>query len=336
MSSQKQPIGVIGAGSWGTALAVLLARNNNHTLLWGRDTAQIELMQQQRVNKRYLDGCEFPGSLQATTELEGLIRDCRDLILVVPSHAFVSTLKQIKPFLAANARICWASKGLEPETGALLSVTVERELGENISTAVLSGPTFANELAQGLPTACALAGKDNDFLDDLVDRFHNPRFRIYRTDDLIGVQLGGVVKNIIAVGTGMADGLGFGSNTRTALITRGLAELTRLGLALGAKQETLYGLAGLGDLILTSTDNQSRNRRFGLALGQGQTIDEAAKQIGQVVEAVRNTKEVHALAEKIGVEMPIVDAIYQVLYQQLPPKKAAELLLSRDLKQEGE
>ena len=336
MNGQKFPIAVLGAGSWGTALAILLARNNNNTILWGRDKEQLQCMAHSRSNEKYLPGYIFPDALSIEANLEKLIAKCRDILLVVPSHAFVPTLTMIKPYLQADSRICWASKGLEPETGLFLSNSVSRELGSERSMAILSGPTFAKELAQNLPTACTLAGNNSAFLDDLIQRFHNPRFRIYRTDDMIGVQLGGAVKNIIAVGAGMADGLGFGTNTVTALITRGLVELTRLGTALGAKQETLYGLAGLGDLILTSTDNQSRNRRFGLALGKGHSIEEAATEIGQVVEAVRNTKEVYALSQKLNIDMPIVHVIYQVLYEKLSPKQAAEQLLTRDLKLEGE
>ncbi len=327
-------IAVLGAGSWGTALALLLARNGVPTRLWGWNAEEMAAMAKKRENTRYLPGETFPAMLSVESELEASVDGVRDILIVVPSHGFVDLLQQLKPMLANDARIAWASKGLVPETGSLLSEAVKEVLGPR-PMAVLSGPTFARELARGVPSAAALAANDQAFSAALVRRFHNTRFRIYCTDDLVGVQLGGVVKNIIAVGAGMSDGLGFGANTRAALLTRGLAELVRLGRAMGAKVETLYGLAGLGDLLLTATDDQSRNRRFGLALGQGKTIQEAIDAIGQVVEAVRNAKEVFHLAQRLSVDMPIAEVIYQVLYCQLSPAKAAELLLTRDLKPEG-
>ncbi len=331
---ETAPVCVLGAGSWGTALAILLARNGNRTLLWGRDPERMAQMQACRSNEKYLPGIVFPEPLKVVSDLDVTLKQCRDILIVVPSHSFVETLVKIKPLLLDNARIAWATKGLEPHTGALLSTTVERELGSAIPLAILSGPTFAKELANNLPTACTFASNNTDFQNSFIQRLHNPRFRIYKSDDMIGVQLGGAVKNIIAVGAGMGDGLGFGSNSRTALITRGLAEITRLGRAMGADPHTLYGLSGLGDLLLTSTDDQSRNRRFGLALGKGKSIEEAESDIGQVVEAVRNTKEVQDLAKRLGIEMPIVDAIYQVLYQKLSPEDAARMLLTRALTDE--
>ncbi len=334
MSEKQLPFCILGAGSWGTALAILLARNGNQTLLWGRDPKQMQLMTDERCNKRYLPENIFPESLIPTSDLQHSVSQCRDIMLVVPSHAFVETLIQIKPYLKNNARICWATKGLEPETGALLSTTVEREIGTNIPLAILSGPTFAKELADNLPTACTIASNKEEFLEDLISRFHNNLFRIYKSTDVTGVQLGGAVKNIIAVGAGMGDGLGFGANLRTALITRGLAEIVRLGRELQAEPQTLYGLSGLGDLILTSTDDQSRNRRFGLALGQGKTTQQAAKEIGQVVEAVRNTREVRDLAKRLNIEMPIVEAIYSILYENVEPQVAAMNLLTRELTDE--
>ncbi len=332
--AETSPVCVLGAGSWGTALAILLARNGNRTLLWGRDPGRMAQMQCGRSNEKYLPGIVFPKSLEVVSDLGEALKQCCDILIVVPSHAFVDTLIKIKPLLPEQARIAWATKGLEPATGALLSIAVERELGSNIALAVLSGPTFARELARNLPTACTFASNDTDFQNDFIQRLHNPRFRIYKSRDLIGVQLGGAVKNVIAVGAGMGDGLGFGSNSRTALITRGLAEITRLGRAMGAEPQTLYGLSGLGDLLLTSTDDQSRNRRFGLALGKGKSIEETVTEIGQVVEAVKNTREVQDLAKRLGIEMPIVDAIYQVLYQNLSPQDAARMLLTRALTDE--
>jgi glycerol-3-phosphate dehydrogenase (NAD(P)+) len=288
-------------------------------------------MQASRTNQRYLGDAPFPDALTVSSDLEQTLDGVQDILIVVPSHAFHGILDKIKPLIQPDARVISATKGLDPGTGDLLIHSANEVLGEH-PFAVLSGPNFAKELAHDLPTATTIACQDPAFLADLVRRFNNDRFRVYGSDDLIGVQLGGAVKNIIAVGAGMADGIGFGANARTALITRGIAELTRLGIALGGKESTFKGLACLGDLVLTCTDDQSRNRRFGLAIGQGMTIEEAEQSIGQVVEAVRNTKEVHELSHRMGIEMPICDAIYAILYEGVPPKQAAHNLLTRDLK----
>ena len=251
--------------------------------------------------------------------------------MVVPSHAFASTLKQAKPYLTPEHRIIWATKGLEPETGRLLQEVAVEILGNQTPIAALSGPTFAKEMVAGLPTAISLSSTNENLAIEFANKLHcSKSFRVYRNDDFIGIQLGGAVKNVIAIGAGLADGLGFGSNARTALITRGLTELTRLGVKMGAKPATFMGMSGLGDLVLTCTDNQSRNRRFGLALGNGLGIQEAMDEIGQVVEGYRNTKEVHILSQRMGVEMPICEQIYQVLYNNKPAKEAALTLLSRD------
>ncbi|MEP3415017.1 MAG: NAD(P)H-dependent glycerol-3-phosphate dehydrogenase, partial [Gilvibacter sp.] len=250
---------------------------------------------------------------------------------VVPSHAFANTLKQIKPYLTDNHRIIWATKGLEPETGRLLQEVAVEILGKDIPLAALSGPTFAKEMVAGLPTAISLSSTNESLAKDFAKKLHcSKSFRVYQNDDFIGIQLGGAVKNVIAIGAGLADGLGFGANARTALITRGLTELSRLGVKIGAKPTTFMGMSGLGDLVLTCTDNQSRNRRFGLALGGGLGIEEAMTQIGQVVEGYRNTKEVHILAKRMNVEMPICEQIYEVLYNNKPAKEAALALLGRD------
>ena len=249
---------------------------------------------------------------------------------MVPSHAFNQTLESISQFILPHQRVIWATKGLEPETGRLLSVVASEILGPDIPTGVVSGPTFAKEMVSGLPTAISLSSTHAELAKDFASKLHNSKgFRVYQNDDLIGVQLGGAVKNVIAIGAGLADGLGFGANARTALITRGLAEMCRLGASLGAKPETFMGMSGLGDLVLTCTDNQSRNRRFGLALGEGLSADAAIKQIGQVVEGFRNTDEVKQLSTRQGVEMPICDQIFEVLYRGKSAKEAAISLLSR-------
>jgi glycerol-3-phosphate dehydrogenase (NAD(P)+) len=331
MSDTKANVSVFGAGSYGTALAFCLSRNHHPCYLWGRNAADISLMQQDRSNAKYLDGFSFPESLHPTNDLALALKKSEYLLVVVPSHAFAGMLRAMAPYIQPHHKIIWASKGLEPETGRLLQEVVNDTLGEDIPKAVLSGPTFAKEMAAGLPTAITLSSCNLELAQTFSQMLHNPKsFRVYLNEDLIGVQLGGAVKNVIAIGAGLADGLGFGANARTALITRGLAEMTRLGRSLGASAESFMGMAGLGDLVLTCTDNQSRNRRFGLALGQGLNVEDAIASIGQVVEGYRNTDEVHILAQKQGVEMPICEQIYQVLYHDKPAKEAAIALLSRE------
>lgn len=329
-------ISVIGAGSYGTALAITLARNGHPVLLWGHNPAHLAQLQSDRCNTAFLPDVPFPDNLSLEPDLAKAIAASRDLLIVVPSHVFGDVLQQIKPELRADSRIVWATKGLEKETGRLLQDVARAIVGEAIPLAVISGPTLAKELAAGLPTAIALAATDAQFADDLQQKLHcGKSFRVYNNPDFIGVQLGGAVKNVIAIGAGISDGIGFGANARTALITRGLAEMSRLGAALGADPTTFMGMAGLGDLVLTCTDNQSRNRRFGMMLGQGEDVDSAQRIIGQVVEGYRNTKEVRALAARVGVEMPITEQIYQVLYCEKPARDAALSLLGRTRKDEN-
>lgn len=326
---------VIGAGSYGTSLAISLARNGANIVLWGHDAEHMARLDADRANHGFLPGIAFPDTLIVETDLQKAVQASRDLLVVVPSHVFGIVLKSLQPHLRADSRICWATKGLEPETGRLLQDVAHDVLGDSYPLAVLSGPTFAKELAMGMPTAISVASPDAQFVGDLQEKIHcSKTFRVYANSDFIGMQLGGAVKNVIAIGAGMSDGIGFGANARTALITRGLAEMSRLGAALGAQPETFMGMAGLGDLVLTCTDNQSRNRRFGLALGQGKDVDTAQTDIGQVVEGYRNTKEVWMLAKRMGVEMPIVEQIYQVLYQGKDARLAAQDLLARDKKME--
>ncbi len=328
-------ISVLGAGSYGTALAICFARNGHNTLLWGRDLAHVSSMATSRSNEKYLPGIEFPQSLALEGNLNKAVQASDNILVVVPSHAFGDMLNHIKPHIRSNARIAWATKGLDPNSGSLLQDVARNILGNDISLAVLSGPTFAKEMAAGLPTAISLSSSDEKFVGELSELLHCERtFRVYPNNDFIGVQLGGAVKNVIAIGAGMADGIGFGANARTALITRGLVEMTRLGEALNADAQTFMGMAGLGDLVLTCTDNQSRNRRFGLALGHGDTVEHAMNSIGQVVEGYRNTKEVYMLAQRMKVEMPIVEQVYQVLYCGKNAKLAASDLLSRERKYE--
>ncbi|MCW8346305.1 NAD(P)H-dependent glycerol-3-phosphate dehydrogenase [Vibrio sp. ZSDZ65] len=326
---------VIGAGSYGTSLAISLARNGANVVIWGHDPEHMARLEADRANHDFLPGIDFPESLIVESDLQKAVQASQDLLIVVPSHVFGVVLESMKPHLRDDSRICWATKGLEPESGRLLKDVASDIIGDSYPLAVLSGPTFAKELAAGMPTAIAVASTNTQFVTELQDKIHcSKTFRVYANDDFIGMQLGGAVKNVIAIGAGMSDGIGFGANARTALITRGLAEMTRLGVAIGAKSDTFMGMAGLGDLVLTCTDNQSRNRRFGLALGQGKDVDSAQTEIGQVVEGYRNTKEVWLLSQRVGVEMPIVDQIYQVLYQGKDAMLAAQDLLARDKKAE--
>ncbi len=335
MAIQPALMTVLGAGSYGTALAMSLARNGNRTVLWGHDAEHINELAEARCNEAYLPDLKFPETLILETDLEQAVAASRDILIVVPSHVFGEVLSRIKPFLRPESRISWATKGLEAETGRLLQDVATDILGSDFPLAVLSGPTFAKELAAGLPTAISISSTDPKFADDISHLLHcGKSLRTYTNEDFIGVQLGGAVKNVIAIGAGLSDGLGFGANARTALITRGLTELCRLGEALGADKNTFMGMSCLGDLVLTCTDNQSRNRRFGLALGAGKGVDEAQVEIGQVVEGYRNTKEVHLLADRLGVEMPITEQVYKVLYENKPAKEAALALLGRDKKGE--
>ncbi|WP_375641406.1 MULTISPECIES: NAD(P)H-dependent glycerol-3-phosphate dehydrogenase [unclassified Bartonella] len=326
---------VIGAGSFGTALAIALARNGHNVLLWGYSPQHIQELQEQRCNQVYLPDIRFPENLLLEASLETAIAASHNILIAVPSHVFHQVLYNIQPYLDQHSRVIWATKGLEHGTGRFLQEVAREILGEKIPLAVFSGPTFAQELAIGWPTAMTIAASDVEFGKELQQLFHcDKSFRVYKSSDMIGVQLGGAVKNVIAIGAGISDGMGFGANARIALITRGLAEISRLGGAMGAELSTFMGMTGLGDLVLTCTDNQSRNRRFGILLGKGIDIKEAEKQIGQVVEGYLNTKEVHTLAQRIGVEMPIVEQIYQILYCGKNITEAANTLLSRALKDE--
>jgi glycerol-3-phosphate dehydrogenase (NAD(P)+) len=326
-------IATIGSGSWGTALSILLARNGHFVHLIGRSPQQIALMQQARCNTRYLPDISFPESLQPTTELQAAIPESDVVLLAVPSTAFRSTLKTIQPWLTAKHLLIWASKGLEPESHKLLETVIQEELG-NIPCALLTGPSFAKDVAQGLPTAVVIASRQYQTAEHAIKLFVNPQFRPYFTEDVTGAEIGGAVKNVMAIAAGIADALGLGANSRAALITRGLYEMTQLGVALGAKAETFMGLSGLGDLVLTCTDNLSRNRRFGLALGSGLSKEAAQVSIGQIVEGAENVPQILALAHAHHVEMPITEHVQQVLNGQLTPKAAVASLLARDLRPE--
>ncbi len=328
------PFGVIGAGSWGSALAIQLARNGHAVRLWGLPTDGLDVMARDRRNDRYLPGSYFPDPLLIQPDLPALLAECGDLLVVTPSHGLRGVFESIK---GGAHRVAWATKGFEEGSGKLPHEVAAEVLDASSPAwgaagrplAVLSGPTFATEVAKGLPTALTVASTDPAFGDELAKALHSPTFRAYTADDLIGVGVGGAVKNVIAIAAGISDGLGFGANARAALITRGLAEAMRLGLALGAKQETFLGLAGVGDLVLTCTDDQSRNRRFGLALAAGHGVDDAKAKIGQVVEGAWAARDALTRARAAGVEMPIATQVYRVIYENVAPKAALKALQDR-------
>ncbi len=332
---QSRPTVVVGAGAWGTALAVLLARNGVPTTLWARNANTIADLQAHRINAAYLPGVELPPSLKFSSDLDAAVAAAMDVLVCVPSKAFRATLQQLQPLLRADMRVMWATKGFDADSHRLLHTVVDEVLGATVPAAVVSGPTFAREVALGMPTAVTIASRDMALAEALAMYFHNDRFRAYSTDDVIGVEVGGAVKNILAIAAGISDGLGFGANARAALITRGLNEIMHFGVALGARRETLMGLAGLGDLVLTCTDDQSRNRRFGLALGRGKTVAAACEEVKYVVEGMHAAQEVMTVAAELGIEMPITEQVYQVIYHQRAPAEAVSQLLHRAPKAEG-
>lgn len=332
--SRPVSFSVYGAGSWGTALAIQLARNGVDTLLWGHRSEQLDTYNTARKNTDYLPNIDFPKSLHCEASLQRLTQHSQYQLIVVPSHGFRDLLLKLKPHLNVNHKLLWATKGLELNSGKLLHQLVEETLPNIANYGLVSGPTFAAEVAKGLPTAMTVAATDQILANDTAAAFQSEQYKVYISKDIIGVELGGAVKNVLAVAAGITDGLGFGANARTALITRGFAEVVRLGQAMGANPETLMGLSGIGDLILTCTDNQSRNRQLGLALGAGKTLAQAVEEIGQAVEGAKTSQSIHQLAERAGIEMPICFAVHQILYAGLSPQEAVESLISRETKTE--
>jgi glycerol-3-phosphate dehydrogenase (NAD(P)+) len=330
---EQKAVAVLGAGSWGTALAILLAHNGHDVRLWGHLPEEVAALVRDGENKAFLPDIPFPPGIRPENDLAAALDGVTEILIVVPSHAFHKVTKAIAPLIKGNPGIAWATKGFEPGSQQLLSEVAKTALpGSDL--AVISGPTFAGEVGRCLPTAITVASASDQHATRMADLLHAPWFRAYTTDDMVGVQVGGASKNVLAIAAGIADGLGFGANTRAALITRGLTEIMRLGVKLGGRTETFMGLAGLGDLVLTCTDNQSRNRRMGLALAEGLSIDQAKERIGQEVEGVNTAMEVFKLASRHEVEMPISEQVYRVLYEGLDPKVAVQLLLDRSQKPE--
>ncbi len=337
MSDPEQSILVMGAGAWGTALAIALARNDRPVALWGRDAARQAQLQDSRENRRYLPDAVFPSSLRVVAALDELTETpIRHIIMAVPCAGLEEALQLAdQHFDLQRTGVCLACKGLAAGSHQLNHELVAERVGD-IPVAVLSGPSFARELAAGLPTAVTIASPNADHAADLQACLHGDILRIYTHDDVVGVEIGGAIKNVMAIAAGIADGLGFGANTRTALITRGLAEIMRLGVAMGGRAETFMGLAGLGDLVLTCTDDQSRNRRLGLALARGDNLETASAGIGQVVEGARTAAMALALAEKFKVSMPITEQVEAVIASREDPRTAVQTLLNREPKAELE
>jgi len=325
---------VLGAGSWGTALSMQLARAGSRPVLWDIDTAHVEAMRRSGRNEKFLPDYPLPDSLCLETDLEAAVRAGDEILLVVPSHAFADVLGRIAPWWGPGRGVAWACKGLEPGTGQFLHEPARRLFGASRPLAVVTGPSFAVEVAAGLPTAVTVAGTEPAYCARIARLLHGGNFRAYTSDDIVGAELGGSLKNVLAIAVGICDGMGLGDNARAALVTRGLAEMMRLGRIIGARDQTLIGLTGMGDLVLTCTSDLSRNRRLGLALGAGRSAEQALAEIGQVVEGVKTAAEVWRLARRHGVEMPIAEQVYGILHEGRDPNQCVRELLSREQKQE--
>jgi glycerol-3-phosphate dehydrogenase (NAD(P)+) len=330
-------IGVIGAGAWGTALAIHLAKLHPEIQLWARNSEALKKIISDRENKRYLPGAILPDNIIPNTDFAALANICTHLLVAVPSTTMRDMMQRINTHASEKLRgIIWACKGLEQGTGKFLHQVAQEELSKNINTAILSGPSFAQEVGKGLPTAVTIASTDESFAQEVAQLFHHPLFRTYISTDITGVEIGGTFKNILAIAAGIIDGLQFGANARAALITRGVAEMTRFGKRLGVNTDTFSGLSGIGDIVLTCTENMSRNRRFGLGLGAGKSLQEVEQEIGQVIEGKYAAKVVYDLARKLDIELPISTQVYEVLYNNKPAREAVEELLSRSLKNEAD
>lgn len=334
MPEETQPVAIFGAGSWGTALAIAFAHNDVPVILWGRDPGMLQQMSESRVNERYLPGHTLPDLIRIVPDFQQAIKAASDILLAIPSHGFRDTLTMLSPHWSPKKRLLWVTKGIDPDSNQLLHQVADHILGIGIKKAIISGPSFAKEVAKGLPTAVAVASTHIDFAEEIAQKLSSEVLRMYTNDDIIGVQVGGAVKNVLAIATGISDALGYGANARSALITRGLVEMMRLGSAMGAKSATFTGLTGLGDLVLTCTDDLSRNRRFGFALGKMKTMNDAKQEIGQVVEGIKTAEQIYHLMQKYQVEMPICEQIYYILAGDVKVEQAVANLLHRSLKSE--
>lgn len=331
-------IAVIGAGSWGTALAKLLGDKGKKVFLWSHRQAHAEEIERTRENSRYLPGYKLSENVRATADMSLAVSGQSLIVMVVPSHVFREVFQTLVPYLAKTSTLVSATKGIENDTLKTMTAVMAALLPEGsvARLGVLSGPSFAKEVADQIPTAVTVAAQDIETAQSLQEAFSTELFRVYTSTDIIGLELGGPLKNIVAIAAGICDGLGYGTNTRAGLITRGLAEITRMGVAMGANPLTFSGLAGLGDLVLTCTGDLSRNRQVGLMLGQGKKLDDILAAMNMVAEGVKTTRSAWRLAQKIGVDMPILEQIHKVLYEDKPCREAVNALLSRDLREELE
>jgi glycerol-3-phosphate dehydrogenase (NAD(P)+) len=329
----KPAVAVLGAGSWGTALAAVLARNGAPTTLWGRDAVAVAQIAATRRNARYLPELDLPLQLNVSADLAASVGAADVVLIVTPSHAFAGLLDLAAPHFRAGAGLAWATKGFDPPSGRFLHEIAAERLPD-APAAIVTGPSFAREVAQGLPTAVTVHSASPQFAQRVAQLLHNTHFRAYTGSDMIGAELGGAMKNVLAVATGVADGMKLGLNARAGMITRGLNEMLRLGAAIGARPETLMGLAGLGDLVLTCTGDLSRNRRLGLALGRGVPLQEAVAEIGQVVESVETVDTIMRLARAHRLDLPIAHGVQRVLHEEITPADALRQLLAREQKPE--
>ncbi|HJV34656.1 NAD(P)H-dependent glycerol-3-phosphate dehydrogenase [Geomonas sp.] len=332
-----EKIAVIGAGSWGTTLADLLAKKGHEVTLWAYEPELVVEMRESRVNSLFLPGITLADSLSFTNDLQAAFDGCSMVVCVVPSQLVRRVIGSAVPFIPTDAVFVSASKGIEVDTLATVSDIYREILPPELfaNLAAVSGPSFAREVALEMPTAVAAAAQSEAVARRVQEAFTTKFFRVYRNDDIVGVELGGAIKNVIAIAAGISDGLGFGSNTRAALITRGLAEMTRLGVAMGAQPATFAGLAGMGDLVLTCTGDLSRNRTVGIQLGEGRKLAEILGEMRMVAEGVKTTESAYNLAKKLKVEMPIIEKMYQILYENKPAREAVLELMTRNLKAEG-
>ena len=333
MMHASTKVAVLGAGSWGTALAAVLARNGAPTTLWGRDAVAVAQIAATRRNPRYLPELDLPAQLNVSADLAASVGAADVVLVVTPSHAFAGLLDRAAPHFRAGAGLAWATKGFDPASGRFLHEIAAERLPD-APAAIVTGPSFAREVAQGLPTAVTVHSTAPQFAHRVAQLLHSTHFRAYTGSDMIGAELGGAMKNVLAVATGVADGMKLGLNARAGMITRGLNEMLRLGAAIGARPETLMGLAGLGDLVLTCTGDLSRNRRLGLALGRGVPLQEAVAEIGQVVESVETVDTIMRLANRHGLDLPIVHGVQRVLHEDVTPAEALRQLLAREQKPE--
>ncbi|WMJ82109.1 NAD(P)H-dependent glycerol-3-phosphate dehydrogenase [Clostridium sp. MB40-C1] len=323
----------IGGGSFGTALSVMLAKKGYDISIWDRDPLVIKDINEKRENIKYMHNVVIPANVTAFINLDDALRGSKAVVLAVPSHAIREVSSQIKSKISEDVIIINISKGIEESTSKRLSVVIEEEVKNN-PIVVLTGPSHAEEVAIDIPTTVVVSSKNMDAARKVQDIFMTSKFRVYTNDDLIGVEIGGAVKNIIALAAGISDGAGYGDNTKAALMTRGMSEITRIGVKLGAKQDTFFGLTGMGDLIVTCTSMHSRNRRAGILIGKGYSLEESCNEVGMVVEGVKACRAFYKLKEQLSIPMPITDILYKVLFEGMDPKYGVYELMSRDKKHE--